>query len=225
MVAEQMTISGREQVLGAVARALASSPPGLATQPAPTSITGATDDKAALARLFCVELVAVSAVGTVVRDLPACATEVAKFLRGRGARSIAAQASPLAAELSSLVEGFDRRTATDLTKVELEQVDCAMLEARSLLADTGSAIVVLDSAQDRVLPYLPRTCVIVASMQSLHPTLTEDALACVNDAALAGARGEALIITGPSKSGDIEKTLVLGAHGPEAVAVFIVEHT
>jgi hypothetical protein len=224
MVAEPMTISGREQVLGAIARALASSPPGLATQPTPTIITGAPEDRAALARSFCVELTALPGVGAIVRDLPSCAAAVAQYLFGRGVRRIAVQTSPLAQGVIALVDGFERNLARELSKEELERVDCGVLEARSLLADTGSAVVVLDSAQDRVLPYLPRTCVIVAAMESLHPTLTEGALACVNDAAVAGARGEALIITGPSKSGDIEKTLVLGAHGPEAVAVFIVEH-
>ncbi len=31
------------------------------------------------------------------------------------------------------------------------------------------------------------------------------------------------IITGPSRTGDIEKVLVLGAHGPKRLAVFFVE--
>jgi L-lactate dehydrogenase complex protein LldG len=31
------------------------------------------------------------------------------------------------------------------------------------------------------------------------------------------------IITGPSRTGDIEKVLVLGAHGPKRLAVFFVD--
>jgi len=29
-------------------------------------------------------------------------------------------------------------------------------------------------------------------------------------------------VTGPSRTADIEKTLVLGAHGPAALAVFLI---
>lgn len=220
-----MSTNGREQVLGAIARALASSPSQIVEPPAPVHLSAAMQDRDALARRFCAELTPLPAMGTVVRDRAQCAAAVADFMRTRNVRRIAVQSSPLAREVAALVEGFDRSPAIELSKDSLERVDCGVLEARSLLADTGSAIVVLDSAQDRVLPYLPRTCVIVADRASLHPTMTQEALACINDSAGAGARGEALIITGPSKSADIEKTLVLGAHGPEAVAVFILEYS
>jgi L-lactate dehydrogenase complex protein LldG len=186
-------------------------------------ISATMQEPQALARGFCAELTPLPAMGTVVRDRADCAAAIAEYLRSRNVRRIAVQTSPLAQQVAALVEGFERSPAIELSRDSLEQVDCGVLEARSLLADTGSAIVMLDSAQDRVLPYLPRTCVIVADMASLHPTMTPDALACINDPAGAGARGEALIITGPSKSADIEKTLVLGAHGPEALAVFIME--
>ena len=33
------------------------------------------------------------------------------------------------------------------------------------------------------------------------------------------------VITGPSRTADIEKTLVMGAHGPKDVYVFLVDDT
>ncbi len=223
MVEQPVSVNGREQVLGAIARALANSPTQHVEPPAPVHIGAATQESEALARRFCAELTPLPAIGTVVRDRAHCAAALTDYLHARNVRRIAVQSSPLARAVTALVEGFERSPAIELSKDSLAHVDCSVLEARSLLADTGSAIVVLDNAQDRVLPYLPRTCVIVADLASLHPTMTPEALACINDPAGAGERGEALIITGPSKSADIEKTLVLGAHGPEAVAVYIVE--
>lgn len=215
---------GRERVLSAITGSLGGVADRTLPQPAPMSITAAATDKGALASAFCSELAALSALGTVIPDRAQCATAIAKYLGERDVRRVAVQSSPLAADIASRVQGIEVSQATRLSIDELERADCGLLEAPALLADTGSAVVVLDNAHDRVLPYLPRTCVIVASLESLHETLTQEALACVNDAAESGARGEALIITGPSKSADIEKTLVLGAHGPEAVAIFIVEN-
>ena len=97
----------------------------------------------------------------------------------------------------------------------------ALLRADALIADTGSAVVVERDADRRLAPYLPRTCFIVAAASALHARLSRDALAGLFAAARNGDRGEGVIITGPSRTADIEKVLVLGAHGPKSVVVFI----
>ena len=35
--------------------------------------------------------------------------------------------------------------------------------------------------------------------------------------------GEVAIVTGPSRTADIEKKLVLGVHGPQKLIVFIIQ--
>lgn len=97
----------------------------------------------------------------------------------------------------------------------------ALLHADALIADTGSAVVIEREAHRRLAPYLPRTCFIVADASALHARLSRDALAALFAAARNGDRGEGVIITGPSRTADIEKVLVLGAHGPKSVVVFI----
>ena len=212
----------RSRVLAAVREALADLGGRSRTPPPPTEFAEADEDKASLAQRFASELRAVAGTAIIAYDRAECMAEMTRFLLERNVRSIAVQSSPLAQEIAVQLDGFDVSSASTLDRQELERCDCAILEAPSLLADTGSAIVVLDNAQDRVLPYLPRTCAIIARLRSLHATLTPDAFACVADAAN-NTRGEALIVTGPSKTADIEKVLVLGAHGPAALAVFIVE--
>lgn len=218
-----MTIDGRARVLSAITLALADGAGRALSEPAPMALATAGADRPALARAFSAELAALGGMATVVRDRADCASVLTRYLQERNVKHLAVQSTPRALNLGSLLHAFDVAPARERSKLELESVECGLLDGQALLADTGSAIVVLDSAEDRVLPYLPRTCVIVSDMSALHATLTDDALAGMNDAARTGARGEALIITGPSRSADIEKTLVLGAHGPEAVAVFIIE--
>jgi L-lactate dehydrogenase complex protein LldG len=98
----------------------------------------------------------------------------------------------------------------------------AVLEAQALFADTGSAVVIVSDAARRLTPYLPRTCIVVAHADRLHAHMTAKGLQTAFDAARSGTRGEAVIITGPSRTADIEKVVVLGAHGPKTLAVFIV---
>ncbi|MDQ6767972.1 MAG: lactate utilization protein [Candidatus Eremiobacteraeota bacterium] len=188
-----------------------------------STFSESSQDKHELARIFAGELAALAGLAVVVRDRNECASSLAAFLQERGARSVAFQSTPLATDIASRLHGIDVWAAVGSDKHELARVDCALLEARALVADAGAACVVLDNASDRVLPYLPRTCALVAELASLHATLSLAALTCIQDAANARSRGEALIVAGPSRTADIEKILVLGAHGPQAVAVFIIE--
>lgn len=223
MVGTHEMSDARSRVLAAVREALTDLNGHPRTPPQLTVFSETDESKTSLAQRFTTELQAVAGSAILVRDRAECAAALASYLLGRSVRSIAVQSSPLAQDIAVLLDGFDVMPAVKLDSQQLERYDCALLEARSLLADTGSATVILDNAQDRQLPYLPRACAIVAELDSVHATLTSQAFACVADAAGAGARGEALIVTGPSRSADIEKVLVLGAHGPESVAVFIVE--
>jgi len=214
----------RARVLSSVSQALADVRGRTRELPPVTVIPASAVHAPDLVSQFSAELKALSGDALVVRDRAECAEALASYLRGRGVRSVAVQSRPLAQGVAALLEGFEVASADGHDPKELERFDCAVLEAQSLLADTGSAIVVLDNTADRVLPYLPRTCAIVATSASLHAVMSAQALACIWDAANAGARGEALIVAGPSRSADIEKTLVLGAHGPQALAVFIIEN-
>jgi L-lactate dehydrogenase complex protein LldG len=216
-------IDARARVLTAVRKALEDLRGQVYDEPV-SRIFGESDEEPTdLFRRFASELEALQGTARLVRDPAECAAALTSYLRERNVRSIAVQSSPLAQEIALLLDGFEVSQAVTLDRVALEQCDCALLEARSLLADIGSAIVIMSDGHDRVLPYLPRTCAIVADIASLHATFTPQSLACIREAATSAARGEALIVAGPSRTADIEKVLVLGAHGPQAVAVFAID--
>lgn len=125
-------------------------------------------------------------------------------------------------DVAGAIAAFVSERGLGAASVDYASADYSLLRAEALLADTGSAVVIESSAQRRLAPYLPRTCIIVADAAVLYASMTAAALEAVHAAARRGDRGEAVIITGPSRTADIEKTLVLGAHGPKALVVFIV---
>ena len=108
---------------------------------------------------------------------------------------------------------------------ELESISASLIPAELLLADAGSAVVRSASAIDRLMNYISPVCLIAAKKSQLRehlphawPELT---------ARLAGdaeRTGEFLLMTGPSRTADIEKILILGLHGPKNVVVYIVEN-
>ncbi len=216
-----MMPDARGQVLGSIRRALGAGAPREAP-PTPFMLGAAGTFDTFLGEMFCSELGALSGTATIVRDKVECASAIETYLRNRGINSIAVQSSPLALLIGSALRGFDVTPAKGQSVSELERVDCSLIDGLALLADTGSVLTLAASSEDRLLPYLPPTCVIVSEVLRLHASLSTVALACIDEAARSGERGEGVIITGPSRTADIEKTLVLGAHGPAALAVFII---
>ena len=70
--------------------------------------------------------------------------------------------------------------------------------------------------------YLPPACVVVARTDQLvehMPAAWEDIARRTADPA---RRGEFVLVTGPSRTADIEKILILGVHGPKRLVVLLV---
>ena len=105
----------------------------------------------------------------------------------------------------------------------LADVPAGLVVADTLLADTGSCVVACGTAQERLLCYLPPTCIVLAKADQLaeHLPAAWDDLA--QRAADESTRGEFVIITGPSRTADIEKILILGVHGPKRLVVLLIE--
>ena len=105
---------------------------------------------------------------------------------------------------------------------ELAQLDAAVVSPEFLLADTGSCIFHAPVAFDRLTTYIMPVSIIVAEKSMLResmsnvwnemkPKLTE------------AKTGEYVVVTGPSRTADIEKILILGVHGPKRVVVFLLD--
>lgn len=210
----------RAELLAAVADALRGTPRTEALTGTDEELEHAADPSV-LAALFKRELEAVDGRAELVATLEELPAAIREYAGRVGLQTFLVGVSDLARLASSLLDGA-RPADAGIEARDVEAVDCALIEADALLADTGSALVLARTRGERLLPYLPRACIVVARGSALHATLTSAALRVAFAAARSGVTGEAVMVTGPSRTADIEKTMVLGAHGPRTVMVFIV---
>ena len=100
----------------------------------------------------------------------------------------------------------------------MEQSDAGISACDALVAQTGSVLVTSRSAGGRALSVLPPHHVVLARRGQLVRDLTA-ALQLVKRTYAPDYPSFIGFITGPSRTGDIERILVLGAHGPKKLTV------
>jgi len=104
----------------------------------------------------------------------------------------------------------------------LEKSDAGITTCECLVARTGSILVSSRKESGRALPIFPPVHIVVAYNNQLYYDLKE-ALQFVVDKYNGNLPSMISIASGPSRTADIEKTLVLGAHGPKEVYVFFID--
>lgn len=97
-----------------------------------------------------------------------------------------------------------------------------VVTAEWLLADTGTCVIECNTPQERVLCYLPPACVVIAAADRLREHLPSAWEEIARQTADPSRRGEFVLITGPSRTADIEKILILGVHGPKRLVVLLL---
>jgi len=100
----------------------------------------------------------------------------------------------------------------------LESCDAAITECDALVAQTGSVLVTSRSAGGRALSVLPPHHVVLARRAQMIGDLT-DAFDLLKQRYGEQYPSFISFITGPSRTGDIERVLVLGAHGPKKLTI------
>ena len=112
---------------------------------------------------------------------------------------------------------------TEWTPDDIADYKLGMIASDYLLADTGSCMVASETVNERLLCYLPPACVVIARTSQLREHLPDAWREVAERAADPGLRGEYVFITGPSRTADIEKILILGVHGPQRLIVLVVD--
>jgi L-lactate dehydrogenase complex protein LldG len=91
-----------------------------------------------------------------------------------------------------------------------------------LIARFGSIMISSRQLSGRRLNVYPETHIVVAYTSQLVPDI-KDALAKIKEKYDGKMPSLVSVITGPSRTADIEKTLVMGAHGPKKLFLLLVE--
>jgi L-lactate dehydrogenase complex protein LldG len=108
------------------------------------------------------------------------------------------------------------------TDKDFEMAEVGITLCEALIARNGSVMVSNKHAAGRRLSIFPHHHIVIARTGQLVMDL-KDAFELIK--AKYGTQIPSMIstITGPSRTADIEKTLVLGAHGPKELFVFLVD--
>lgn len=91
-----------------------------------------------------------------------------------------------------------------------------------LISRTGGIIISSRQAGGRRLPVFPDTHIVVAFTSQLVNDI-KDALDGIKHRYKEKIPSLVSMITGPSRTADIEKTLIIGAHGPKEIYVFLAD--
>jgi L-lactate dehydrogenase complex protein LldG len=91
-----------------------------------------------------------------------------------------------------------------------------------LIARLGSIMVSSAHTSGRRMNVFPEIHLVYARVSQLVPDL-KDALKAIKEKYGTKLPSMINLITGPSRTADIEKTLVMGAHGPKELYVFLVD--
>ena len=132
-------------------------------------------------------------------------------------------------ELPDLLErrGAERRDAIvgaeqparDHDHDRVEGAVLGITGAHAALADTGSVVLVHGAGRPRLVSLLPPVHLVLVPVAALHATLGS----LLRDAPdLFRHSANVVVVTGPSRTADIELTLTRGVHGPRFVHVVFV---
>jgi L-lactate dehydrogenase complex protein LldG len=111
-------------------------------------------------------------------------------------------------------------TSRDELRAACAKADFGITGAHYALADTGTFVMIASPQEARLISLLPPVHIGVIPDTAILPDLDELFTQCP---APAETSSSMVLITGPSRTADIEQILVRGVHGPGEIYAVIVE--
>ena len=222
--AELAALLARMRRLRAAEVAAAGSGEPAAALPDPAVVTRQVAADADLPALF---IDAARKAGTQVHDGRGGDWDaaLAVVLQARGARQVVADYESLgSAELAARVEaalGAAGCTVTTSTADEvLFTVDAAVTGVQAAIAETGSLVWAATAGAARGTTLIPPAHIALVRVGQILPDLCDFYGAALRPEAMPA---HATLITGPSKTADIEGIIITGVHGPGTVDIVLVD--
>ena len=146
---------------------------------------------------------------------------LAQLLRDEGCKTVALAVE--VARWASIAQALDRAQLVIVPTRDLrptQRADAGVSIARLGVAETGS-VLLHSSSEDRRVELCVDVHVVLLDSAALAPTL-DSAFAVLRDIAT-HPPAYASLVTGPSRSADIERQITIGVHGPRALHVLLLE--
>ena len=150
------------------------------------------------------------------------------LLGNRGVRVLLhGDGSPVATQLSAAWSGDEQapelvaydRAVEEFKDDLVHRIDAGITWASAGIAETGSVVLWPTAREPRLMSLLPPIHIALVDESTVHDTLAD----------LMAAQGWALrmptnvvLVSGPSKTADIEQTLAFGVHGPKELIVLLI---
>jgi L-lactate dehydrogenase complex protein LldG len=107
------------------------------------------------------------------------------------------------------------------TLAGLDQAQAGLTTCLAGLADTGTVILPSGAGQSNLTSLLPRTHLVLLRAKDIYPSFDHWIRAAGREAIASSS--QLTLITGPSRTADVEMILTLGVHGPERLVVFTLD--
>lgn len=105
-------------------------------------------------------------------------------------------------------------------KSKLFGIDAGITSTKGGIAETGALILWPDTKEPRLLSLVPTVHITVLKADTIYNTFSE---AMTGERWQKGMPTNVLLISGPSKTADIQLVLTFGVHGPKELIVLIVD--
>ena len=217
-----------DEVMERVRRALGRGG-GAAAAPAPTppelpdSVVRTVRGDGDLASLFTQRAAELKMIVTPVTPESA-AGKLVKFVSAKSIKQVALSVSPLLERLklreALAAAGVTVKSWDEITLDELyDDYDCAITDVDFAVAESASLVIKPKRTHGRGLSLVPMYHVAFVERRQLLPDLVD----LFAELRLDPDRSNVILISGPSKTADIEMNVVTGVHGPNVVNTFLLE--
>lgn len=117
----------------------------------------------------------------------------------------------------NMINDVDKQIVS-LTAFELEKLDKVYLKGLLAVAENGAVWINESQMHNRLLPFICQDLIIVIEKSDIVATM-HHAYQKIDVA----KEGFGVFIAGPSKTADIEQSLVIGAHGARTATIYVLE--
>ena len=212
-------MSSRELILGKVRKALNRAAGLDSTTLAAPRLRVPLSDRTRYSALFGKNLENLAGKCFFAKDATEVLPVLANLLQGK---SVVASNAPFLAAcgitgLPQVQSGFTDREAL---RTACSTADVGITSADYALAETGSLVMLASPEEPRLISLLPPVHIAVFPRSKILANLDELLAILPNPAEQTSSM---VLITGPSRTADIEQILVRGVHGPGEIYAFIVE--